>query len=103
MSRFSVRVVLFASAIGALLGMSAANAFAAETASGLNVRPIVLAAATDPDQKDAFDAAKELGTAEAWEAFLASFPDGFYADLARAYLVKLGNPAAPDGATAPDL
>ena len=40
--------------------------------------------------KDAFEAAKELGTAEAWDAFLANFPTGFYADLARAYLKKLG-------------
>lgn len=39
--------------------------------------------------KDAFEAAKELGTVEAWNAYLASFPKGFYADLARAYLKKL--------------
>lgn len=40
--------------------------------------------------KEAFKAAKDLGTADAWEAFLASYPKGFEADLARAYLKKLG-------------
>jgi hypothetical protein len=47
----------------------------------------------DPAAKDAFQAAKELGTTKAWTAFLASYPDGFYGDLARAYLDKLN--AAP--------
>jgi hypothetical protein len=47
--------------------------------------------------REAFEAAKELGTPEAWNAFLTSFPRGFYADLARAYLKKLGE----DGAAAP--
>ncbi len=58
------------------------------------------AAAPDGDvsAKDAFAAAKELGTADAWNAFLASYPKGFLADLARAYLNKLG--AAPSGAPA---
>ncbi len=40
----------------------------------------------DVSAKDAFEAAKELGTVEAWNAYLANFPTGFYADLARAYL-----------------
>ena len=40
--------------------------------------------------REAFEAAKELGTPAAWNAFLASFPNGFYADLARAYLKNLG-------------
>ena len=48
-----------------------------------------LAQAADVSAKEAFEAAKELGTVEAWEAFLKSFPTGFYADLARAYLKKL--------------
>ena len=53
--------------------------------------------------KEAFEAAKELGTVEAWEAFLKSFPTGFYADLARAYLKKLSDGgAAPPRATAQD-
>ncbi len=44
-------------------------------------------------EKEAFDAAKELGTADAWNAFLASYPTGFHADLARAYLKKLSEQA----------
>ena len=48
-----------------------------------------LAQTADVSAKEAFEAAKELGTVEAWEAFLKSFPTGFYADLARAYLKKL--------------
>jgi hypothetical protein len=57
----------------------------------------------DDDQKSAFESAKELGTVEAWQAFLSNFPSGFYADLARAYVKKLGgedaaeeNPSRPD-------
>src|SRR3981081_1768020 len=51
----------------------------------------------DISAREAFDAAKELGTPEAWNAFLMSFPNGFHADLARAYLKKLadGGVAAP--------
>jgi hypothetical protein len=41
-------------------------------------------------EKEAFESAKELGTAEAWNAFLSNYPTGFHADLARAYLKKLG-------------
>ncbi|MGD9785985.1 MAG: hypothetical protein AB7U49_14995 [Hyphomicrobiaceae bacterium] len=48
------------------------------------------ASASSTDEKHAFDSAKDLGTAEAWRAFLSSYPSGFYADLARAYLKKLG-------------
>ena len=48
----------------------------------------------------AFEAAKELGTVEAWDAFLSNHADGFYADLARAYLKKLAGPGA-DPAPAP--
>lgn len=46
-------------------------------------------------EKEAFNAAKELGTADAWEAFLANYPSGFHADLARAYLKKLSENSAP--------
>ena len=41
------------------------------------------------DEKEAFESAKELGTIEGWEAFLNSFPNGFRADLARAYVKRL--------------
>ncbi len=47
------------------------------------------------EQKEAFSDAKELGTIEAWEAFLNAYPKGFYADLARAYVRKLGADPAP--------
>lgn len=40
-------------------------------------------------EKEAFNSAKELGTIEGWEAFLKSFPTGFRADLARAYVRRL--------------
>ena len=50
----------------------------------------------DNDQKSAFESAKELGTVEAWQAFLSNFPSGFYADLARAYVKKLGGEDAAE-------
>src|SRR4029079_14742041 len=50
----------------------------------------VAAAAEDVSAKEAFDAAKELGTADDWEAFPESTPSGVHAHLARAYLKKLG-------------
>jgi len=58
------------------------------------------AQATSNAEKDAFNAAKELGTAEGWEAFLAHYPNGFNADLARAYVKKLSE-AAPANAPPP--
>jgi hypothetical protein len=62
------------------------------------------ARAQAPDAAEkAFNAAKELGTAEAWNAFLASYPTGFHADLARAYLKKIegGTPPATAQAATP--
>lgn len=52
-------------------------------------------------EKEAFESAKELGTVEAWDAFLSNYPNGFHADLARAYVKKLGGtgsaaPSAPN-------
>ena len=58
--------------------------------------------ASDPDhslEAAAFDRAQALGTASAWEAFLANFPEGVFADLARTALVE-PTPAAT--ATKPD-
>lgn len=55
------------------------------------------AAASGGDaEKEAFENAKDLGTAEAWEAFIANYPTGFHADLARAYIKKLGSGAPAD-------
>ena len=44
----------------------------------------------DVTAREAFGIAKELGTAEAWEAYLKRFPTGFHADVARGYLKKFG-------------
>lgn len=52
-------------------------------------------------EKQAFESAKELGTVEAWDAFLANYPTGFHADLARAYVKKLAGATAPPPAPAP--
>jgi len=52
-----------------------------------------LAQSTTVAEKEAFEAAKSLGTVEAWDAFLSSYSSGFYADLARAYVKKLAAPA----------
>ena len=56
--------------------------------------------------KEAFEATKELGTIEAWNAFVTNYPTGFYADLARAYIKKLNDEsgrsfAAPTAPAAP--
>lgn len=45
-------------------------------------------------EQSAFETAKELGSADAWNAFLAAYPSGFYADMARAYLKKAGGDEA---------
>lgn len=45
-----------------------------------------------------YDLAAKIGTKEAWDAFLAVHPVGFYSDLARAQRVKL---AAPSSANPP--
>lgn len=57
-------------------------------------------ASNEAAEKEAFTSAKELGTVEAWDAFLTHYPGGFRADLARAYVKQLGGrsvaaPVAP--------
>jgi VHL beta domain len=52
-------------------------------------------------EKEAFESAKELGTIEAWEAFLSNYPTGFHADLARAYVKRLGAPSQPQAGPPP--
>lgn len=51
-------------------------------------------------ERRAFEAAKELGTVEAWDAFLSNYPKGFHADLARAYVKKLAEKEVPAAAAA---
>ncbi len=69
---------------------------AADAAAGSKI--VVAQADSSEVQKEAFESAKELGTVEAWDAFLSSYPDGFYADLARAYVKKLAEPSTPNPA-----
>jgi hypothetical protein len=79
-------------------------ALAAETrASGVEGgSPFIVAqAGSSQAEKDAFDSAKELGTVEAWDAFLSNYPDGFYADLARAYVKKLAEPSTSNSSVTP--
>lgn len=85
--------------LAALVCFAASGAFSsdAHAKGAARERPIVLAqAGSKKAQKEAFESAKELGTVEAWDAFLSSYPDGFYADLARAYVKKLAEPDAAD-------
>ena len=61
-----------------------------------------LAQQAEVPAKEAFDAAKELGTIEGWNAFLESYPEGFLSNLARAYVKKLeeGGPEPTPAPTA---
>lgn len=61
------------------------------------------AQAPDASEKSAFDSAKELGTADAWNAFIKAYPTGFHADLARAYLKKIESEAARTAGPPPAL
>jgi uncharacterized protein YecT (DUF1311 family) len=90
MDRLAFRLVLGTGVVAAALF---APAFGPEQMSGVSQgRALAEDAAAE---KEAFEAAKELGTVEAWDAFLSNHPSGFYADLARAYVKKLaGEPAA---------
>jgi hypothetical protein len=63
--------------------------------------PGAFAQSAGPSEKDAFEAAKELGTVEAWDAFLSNYPTGFHADLARAYVKKLAEGAPGPSASPP--
>ena len=63
--------------------------------------PSAVAQVPKASEMEAFDAAKELGTVEAWDAFLSNYPTGFHADLARAYVKKLAEPSAAPAAAVP--
>jgi hypothetical protein len=47
------------------------------------------------NEREAFDAAKDIGSDAAWDAFLKRFPQGFYADMARAARDKLARASEP--------
>lgn len=83
--------VLCASLLLALLSFLASVTFDHRFAPGVSP---AIAQDAKPSEKDAFEVAKDLGTREAWNAFLASYPTGFYADMARAYLSKAGEQPA---------
>jgi len=53
------------------------------------------------NEREAFDAAKDIGTDPAWDAFLKRFPSGFYADMARAARDKLARASEPAPAPEP--
>jgi Caspase domain len=51
-----------------------------------------------------YQLAAQVGTKDAWDAFLAKHPTGFYSDLARAQLAKLTPPnSSAVSATTPDI
>lgn len=83
MRNFCAVVVALASVAGSPLALGADPAQASEGEQQLRI------AQADDAEKQAFEAAKELGTIAAWEAFISSHSTGFYADLARAYVKKL--------------
>jgi hypothetical protein len=71
-----------------------------------NASPAAESAATSEGgdaEKDAFESAKELGTVEAWQAFIANYPSGFRADLAKAYIKKLGSSEPVDMSATPNV
>ena len=55
---------------------------------------------TGPAAQDAYEAAKRLGTPEAFEAFAKHYEDSFYAALARGQIARLTDPEA-NGGTGP--
>ncbi|MDR4305413.1 right-handed parallel beta-helix repeat-containing protein [Chelatococcus sambhunathii] len=79
-----------------------ATAEAPPPASPPQATPVAAAQEADVTAKQAFDDARGLGTVEAWNAFLAHYPRGFYADLARAYLARLGAGAVSEPARVGD-
>ena len=75
-----------------------------ETYAAGSASPQAASAGSEDDaEKSAFDSAKELGTVDAWEAFIANYPSGFRADLARAYIKKLGASAPADISAMPNV
>jgi len=50
-------------------------------------------AATQDEIRRAYELASQVGTKEAWESFIKTYPSGFYAELARLQLAKLNTAA----------
>ena len=87
MDRLSTKLVF---AMGVIAAGLVSPALGPDQGPGLHYNR-ALAETSGTTEKEAFEAAKELGTTDAWNAFLASYSTGFHADLARAYLKKLGD------------
>jgi hypothetical protein len=99
-----VIVLRFSSLAACAVILSVTAALAADThpsAAEPGSALVVAQAGASKAQKNAFEAAKELGTVEAWDAFLSNYPDGFYADLARAYVKKLAEPSTSNSSVTP--
>jgi uncharacterized caspase-like protein len=79
------------------LGGSTVSLVPAASAKKPDTPPPPVAAAPSSDIRHDYEFAERIGTRAAWEAFLAARPNGFYPDLARAQLAKLG-PAPADTA-----
>jgi len=66
--------------------------------------PVSTPAASTADSisaKEAFEAAKELNTVEGWQYYLQNYPAGFYAEIARGFLKKLGGAEPPAAQPSP--
>lgn len=53
--------------------------------------------AQNVSEKEAFELAKDVGTIQAWNAFLKEYPRGFRAEIAKSYIQKLKT--SPSGST----
>lgn len=60
-----------------------------------------VAAAAVQDVRGDYELADKVGTVEAWDSFIKTHPNGFYADLAKAQRNKLQNDAPPRADAAP--
>lgn len=91
---------LFRLTLFAVLAVTGIIGSAAVVSAGDAAPVATTATAVEPansgEVKSAFESAKELGTVEAWNAFLGAYSTGFYADMARAYLKKVEAPQAVD-------
>ena len=61
-----------------------------------------LAVTREDDMRRAYEFASQVGTKEAWQAFINRYPAGFYSELARLQLEKLNAAPAPDVVAARD-
>ncbi len=94
----------FVNTCGRYAGSSTNKRTTSQTSSSANNKNVIRVADNTRggndgiNEKEAFESAKELGTIEGWEAFLNAFPTGFRADLARAYVKRLGGTAGAPAA-----